>query len=291
MKRDDDFTGWDLVIKPNISPFNLNLREVWSYRDLLILLVKRDFISFYKQTIFGPIWFFLQPAITTLVFTLIFGNIANIKTPNAVPTVLFYMSGVISWNYFSECFTKTATVFKDNQQILGKVYFPRIIMPISIVLSSLVKFAVQFLLLLFTYCYYLIYKGFKPDINIVFLLLPVLILMMASLGLGLGMIISAMTTKYRDLTFLIGFGVQLLMYGTTVIYPLETAKSSFPPLLYKLIEYNPMTSILQFIRYGFFGGTSPDIRIFFLALLNTFVILLLGVFTFNKVEKNFVDTI
>ncbi len=285
-----EHTDWDLVIEPQSSLFHLHLKDVWRYRDLLGLLVKRDFISFYKQTILGPLWFFLQPAMTTLVFTFVFGNLAGIAT-DGLPKPLFYMTGIVAWNYFAECITKTSTVFKDNANILGKVYFPRLIMPLSIVVSNLVKFGVQIVLLICVFIYYIFFEGFAPQMNFYILLVPVLIFMMAALGLGLGMIISAMTTKYRDLAFLVTFGVQLLMYATTVIYPLSVAEQKFSPLLAMVVKYNPMTTVIEGIRYGLFGNGTFNLALFTYALITTIIILFAGIIVFNKVEKDFVDTV
>jgi lipopolysaccharide transport system permease protein len=281
---------WDLVIEPQSSLFNLHLKDVWRYRDLLALLVKRDFISFYKQTILGPLWFFLQPAITTIVFTFVFGNLANIETPPGLPQPLFYMTGIICWNYFSECLSKTATVFKDNANILGKVYFPRLIMPLSIVASNLVKFGVQALLWVLTLLYYILFENFIPQVTGVVWLIPVFILFMALLGLGSGMIISALTTKYRDLAFLVTFGVQLLMYATPIIYPLSVAVQKFTDFG-QFIVYNPMSPVLEGIRYGLFGKGEFSWFMFGYSAIVTTVVLLAGIIIFNKVEKDFVDTV
>jgi lipopolysaccharide transport system permease protein len=210
---------WDLQIKPTGSLFDLKLKDVWHYRDLLLLLVRRDFVSFYKQTLLGPLWFFVQPIITILVYNLVFSNLAGIKT-DAIPGPLFYLAGTIIWNYFADCLTKTSTVFKDNSAMLGKVYFPRLIMPLSIVFSNLIRFGVQLILFAALLLYYLL-AGYHIAPNIYLLLFPLLILMIAALGLGFGMIISAVTTKYRDLAFVVSFGVPLLMYTTTVIYPYQ----------------------------------------------------------------------
>ena len=276
---------WDLVIEPKYSLFELHLKDVWRYRDLLWLLVKRDFVSFYKQTILGPLWFFIQPLFTTIIFTFIFGNLAGLST-DGLPQPLFYMAGITAWNYFAECLTKTSTVFKDNANIFGKVYFPRLIMPLSIVVSNLVRFGVQMILFFMTVGYYA-FTGADFHINIFVLLFPVLVLMMALLGLGLGLIITALTTKYRDLAFLITFGVQLMMYATTVIYPLSAA-----PAKYKwLIELNPMTGIIEAFRYGFLGQGEFTINTFGYSLVFTLISLVLGVIIFNKTEKTFVDTV
>ena len=276
---------WDLEIKPQDNLFNLHLREVWEYRDLLLLLVRRDFVSFYKQTILGPLWFFIQPILTTIMFTFVFGRLAGLSTDN-VPPILFYLAGITAWNYFADCLTKTSTVFKDNANIFGKVYFPRLIMPLSIVVSNLVRFAVQFLLFVIVLTYYAI-KGSHFNITWAVSLFPVVVVLMAMLGLGAGMIISAMTTKYRDLAFLITFGIQLLMYATTVIYPLSSISSKYK----WLVELNPMTSLIETFRYGFLGrGGFTWLSLAYSSTV-TLVLLVAGVIIFNKVEKSFVDTV
>jgi lipopolysaccharide transport system permease protein len=251
----------------------------------LWLLVKRDFVSFYKQTILGPLWFFIQPLFTTIIFTFIFGNLAGLST-DGLPQPLFYMAGITAWNYFADCLTKTSTVFRDNAGIFGKVYFPRLIMPLSIVVSNLVRFGVQMILFFMMVGYYA-FTGADFHMNIFVLLFPVLVLMMALLGLGLGLIITALTTKYRDLAFLISFGVQLMMYATTVIYPLSAA-----PAKYKwLIELNPMTGIIEAFRYGFLGEGVMTMSTLGYSVIVTLVSLVLGVVIFNKTEKTFVDTV
>lgn len=280
-----DQQSWDMVIQGKTSLFDLNFQEVWKYRDLLILLVKRDFISFYKQTILGPLWFFIQPIFTTIVFTFIFGNLAGIST-DGIPQPLFYLAGITAWNYFSDCISKTSTVFKDNANIFGKVYFPRLIMPLSIVVSNLVRFGVQFLLFLAMLSYFLI-KGAPVQITWAIALFPVLIILMAMFGLGLGLIITAMTTKYRDLAFLVSFGVQLLMYATTVIYPLSAAPEKYKPL----IEANPMTAIIETFRLGFLGEGSFSSDSFLYSVAVILITFVLGVIIFNKTERSFVDTI
>ncbi len=276
---------WDMVIEPHGNILDLKLRDVWHYRDLLWLLVRRDFVSFYKQTILGPLWFFIQPLFTTIIYTFIFGNLAGIST-EGIPKPLFYMAGITCWNYFAECLTKTSTVFKDNSNVFGKVYFPRLIMPLSIVLSNLVRFFVQMLLFVIMMIFFAL-KGASFSINWYALLFPVLVLQMALLGLGLGMIVSALTTKYRDLAFLVTFGVQLLMYATTVVYPLSAA-----PARYKwLIALNPMTPIIETFRYGFLGeGTFTWMTLGTSALITIFLTIF-GVVIFNKVERNFIDTV
>ena len=279
---------WDIEITPKNNLFDLHLKDTWHYRDLLLLLVRRDFVSFYKQTILGPAWFFIQPIVTILIFNLIFNNLAGIKT-GAVPAPLFYLAGTIIWNYFADCLTKTSTVFKDNAAMMGKVYFPRLIMPLSIVLSNLVRFGVQFLLFIALLLFYLAKgKVFMP--NAVILLFPVLILIIAALGLGFGMIISAVTTKYRDLAFVVTFGVPLLMYTTTVVYPLSTAVLKYPKYSW-LIKFNPVTPVIETFRYGFFGSGSFSWALLGYSGAITAFILLLGIIIFNKVEKTFVDTV
>lgn len=285
MQHDDALRDWDLIIEPQTSLLELNLKDVWRYRDLLWLLVKRDFVSFYKQTILGPLWFFIQPLFTTIIFTFIFGNLAGLST-DGLPQPLFYMAGITAWNYFADCLTKTSTVFRDNANIFGKVYFPRLIMPLSIVVSNLVRFGVQMLLFFMMMAYYAYMGGsFAPNAYV--LLFPILVLQMALLGLGLGLIITALTTKYRDLAFLITFGVQLMMYATTVIYPLSAA-----PANYKwLIELNPMTGIIEAFRFGFLGQGELTFSSFGYSVAFTLVALVLGVIIFNKTEKTFVDTV
>jgi lipopolysaccharide transport system permease protein len=279
---------WDTEITPQNNLLDLRLKDVWQYRDLLLLLVRRDFVAFYKQTILGPIWFFVQPVITIVIYNLVFYNLAGIKT-GQVPPPLFYLAGTIVWNYFSDCLTKTSTVFKDNAAMLGKVYFPRLIMPLSIVLSNLVRFSVQFLLFLILIGYYCL-TGYPIKLNVLILLFPLIVVIIAALGLGMGMIISAVTTKYRDLTFVVSFGVPLLMYTTTVIYPLSTAVLKYPKYSW-IIKYNPITAVIETFRYGFFGTGSFSWHLFGYSIIVTVLILIAGVIIFNKVEKNFVDTV
>jgi lipopolysaccharide transport system permease protein len=279
---------WDIEISAQNSLFDLKLKDVWHYRDLLLLLVRRDFVSFYKQTILGPVWFFIQPVITILFYILVFGNLAGIPV-DGLPKPLFYLAGIIIWNYFAECLTKTSTVFKDNAALLGKVYFPRLIMPLSIVLSNLVKFGVQFLLFIILYVVYL-FNGSVIAPNIFLLLFPLLILMIAALGLGMGMIISAVTTKYRDLAFVVSFGVPLLMYTTTVVFPLSVAQAKYPAYSW-LIKFNPVTAVIETFRYGFLGRGSFSWDLIGYSLTTTIITLLVGTIIFNKVEKTFVDTI
>jgi len=280
--------NWDFEITPKNNLFDLKLRDTWHYRDLLFLLVRRDFVSFYKQTVLGPVWFFVQPVITIAIYTLVFSKLAKIPTDD-IPAPLFYLAGTIIWNYFAECLTKTSTAFKDNATVLSKVYFPRLIVPVSIVLSNLIRFAVQFLLFLVLLAFYWS-KGFPIAPNALILLFPLLILIIAALGLGLGMMVSAVTTKYRDLAFVVSFGVPLLMYTTTVIFPLSTAISKYPAYSW-VIKYNPVTAIIESFRYGFLGKADFSWALLGYSAGVTFIIMLLGIIIFNRVEKSFVDTI
>lgn len=278
-------SDWTEIIVPQTGLFDLRLKDVWRYRDLLIMFVRRDFVATYKQTILGPIWFFLQPLLTTLTYILIFGRIAKISTDD-VPMTLFYMAGITLWNYFSECLNKTATIFKDNANIFGKVYFPRLVMPLSIIMSNLIKLGIQIFLFLIFWAYFLIKKDHVYP-NWYILLTPYLILLLAGIGLGLGMIISAMTTKYRDLVFLVTFGVQLLMYATPIIYPMSAISSKYA----WMIKINPLSSIIEAFRYGFTGSGSFNWIQLGYSSLFTVIILFLGAIVFNRVEKSFMDTV
>jgi len=277
--------GWTEVIEPRSSILDLKLKDVWRYRDLLMLFVRRDFVATYKQTVLGPVWFFLQPILTAQTFTLIFGYIAGISTSN-MPKTLFYLAGITLWTYFAECLNRTATVLKDNAPIFGKVYFPRLVMPLSIVVSNLVKLAIQFGLFLIVWFYHIVTSDVLHP-NAAIALFPILVIIMGGLGLGLGLIITALTKKYRDLIFLITFGVQLLMYATPIIYPL----SSIPEKYKWLIMMNPITPIVETFRYAFLG--TGDFSLISLLYSGGFMvlILLLGVIIFNRVERSFMDTV
>lgn len=276
---------WTLEIKPVSGWFNFHLRDVWKYRDLLFMFVRRDFVSVYKQTILGPFWFFLQPVLTTITFTIVFGNIAKIPT-DGIPPILFYMSGIVCWGYFSDCLTRTSSTFIVNANIFGKVYFPRLVTPLSNVISLLMKFGIQMTLLV---CFLLYFKLNGSDVNpnMYILLTPYLILLMAGLGLGSGIIVSSLTTKYRDLTFLVSFGVQLLMYATPVIYPL----SALPEKYKWIVLMNPMTSIVDTFRFAFLGAGSFNPGNLLYTTVFVIIILTLGIIVFNRVEKTFMDTV
>jgi lipopolysaccharide transport system permease protein len=277
---------WDLVIRPKGRWWELQLADVWHYRDLLWMFVRRDFVSVYKQTILGPIWFFIQPLLTTIMFTVIFSGVAKIPT-DGLPPMLFYLAGTTPWNYFSTCLTKTSGTFINNANLFGKVYFPRLVTPISIVVSNLIQFSIQFLLFFGFLAYYLVQgAAIHPDLLMILALTPALLLLMALLGLGTGILVSSLTTKYRDLTFLVTFGVQLAMYAAPVIYSMSKV-----PVKYRLwIEMNPMSAIIETFRAIYLGGVIPWSQLGISAIV-TGGFLMLGVAIFNKVEKTFMDTV
>ena len=287
LKNEELPEHWDLVLQPKGAFFDLQLKEVWKYKDLLLLFVKRDFASQYKQTILGPVWHIIQPIFTTLVFLLVFGKIANIPTDGINPKLLFYMSGITIWNYFSACLTATSNTFVANAAIFGKVYFPRLVIPLSTVLSNIIKFAIQFGLLLSVMIWYGIkFNNFHFGTS--WLWIPILVLMMAGLGLGLGIIISSLTTKYRDLTLLIVFAVQLLMYATPIAYPLSFIKDKSYA---SWIIWNPLTPIVETFRYALFGiGTVDNIGLLYSGCIIV-LSLFLGMLIFSKVERTFMDTV
>lgn len=279
---------YKLVIVPKNNTFTLNLKELWQYRDLLEMYIKRDIITFYKQTVLGPLWFLIQPVFTTIVFMFVFGGLAGIST-DGIPQALFYLSGITLWNYFSETLTRTSDTFLVNQAIFGKVYFPRIIAPLSITFTGLVKMFIQFIVFIVVYIYFAV-NGTMASPNLYALLFPLLIIILAGLGFGFGIIISSMTTRYRDLKFLLAFTVQLWMYATPVIYPLSVMEGSYKKYMW-LIQANPVTAVLETFKYGFLGqGTFSWLSLAYSAFF-TLIIVLGGVFIFNKVEKNFMDII
>lgn len=277
-----------IVIEPKNSLFRLDLKEVWQYRDLLVMYIKRDIVTFYKQTILGPLWFLIQPLFTTLMFMFVFGGIAGIST-DGLPQPLFYMGGLLCWNYFAECLNRCSDTFNANQNVFGKVYFPRLVVPLSVVVSGMVKMGIQFGLFLLIYLYYVI-KGDSFHINAYAFLFPLLVLMLAGLGLGFGLLISSLTTKYRDLRFLITFGVQLWMYATPVIYPLSVMQQSHRQYMW-LIVANPLTSIIETFKFGFLGEGTFSWWYLGYSFLFTLVIMLWGMVTFNKVQRSFMDVI
>lgn len=279
---------WDIVIQPDKKLFSLDLQEVWRYRDLLVMYVKRDIVTMYKQTILGPLWYIIQPLFTTIMFMFVFGGIAGIST-DGLPQPLFYMAGILCWNYFSECLTKCSETFNANQQIFGKVYFPRLVVPFSITLSSLLKMVIQFVLFIAIYIFY-ICSGYAPNITWYILLVPLLVIMLAGLGLGFGLIISSMTTKYRDLRFMITFGVQLWMYITPVIYPLSILKENYPNYVWAIVA-NPLTSIIETFKLAFLGQGTFEWSYLLYSIIFTIIVMFLGMLTFNKVQRSFMDVI
>ena len=285
MNETSETQEWESEIKSEDSLFSINFKEVWQYRDLLLMLVKRDYISTYKQTILGPIWFFVQPILTMIIYVILFGQIAKLPTDGA-PQIVFYLSGITIWNYFSESLTKTSSVFRDNAAIFGKVYFPRLIMPLSIVVSALIKFGIQFTLFIVIVLYYTFIEH-KIHPNLWILATPFLLLLMSLFSLGLGMIFSSMTTKYKDLVFLLTFGIQLFMYATPVVYSI----TSIPEKYQWIVLANPLTSIFQCFRYGYLGSGSFDPNSLFYSIGVIVVLLSIGVVIFNKVEKSFMDTV
>lgn len=277
---------WTLEISPRRHLFSLNLKDLWSYRDLLMMMVRRDFVAFYKQTVLGPIWFFIQPLLTTAMYIIIFGRLAKIPIDN-VPPLLFYLAGVTCWTYFSESLVKTADTFIANANIFGKVYFPRLIIPLSIVISNLIRLGIQLTLFLVVWAYYVFFSDSDIHVTSAMLLLPLLILLMALLALGLGIIFSSLTTKYRDLRFLLTFGVQLAMFATPIVYPLSLASEGKRWIL----ALNPFTGIVETFRYAFFGVGTFDWGYLGYSCVATFLILCVGVLIFNRVEKNFMDIV
>ena len=277
--------NWTTIIKPKTGWFDINLKELVQYKDLIVMFVKRDFKTMYKQTILGPLWIIINPLMTTLMFTVVFGNIANIPT-DGMPQIVFYMLGTTVWTYFSSCLTKTSSTFTGNAAIFGKVYFPRLVTPISTVISGLINFGVQFLMFLGFMAYFMI-KGSPIEPNLWILITPLLLVQLAALALGFGIIISSMTTKYRDLAVLVGFGVQLWMYATPVVYP----ASQIGGKLKTLMMLNPVSPIVESFRYAFLGSGSIPWNYLGISVVTTLVVLFAGVVLFSRVEKTFMDTV
>jgi lipopolysaccharide transport system permease protein len=276
---------WDLIIKPKSGWFEINFKEIWQYRYLILLFVRRDFVSVYKQTILGPLWYVLQPFLTTVIFTLIFSKMAKIPT-DGLPPMLFYFAGTGRWSYFADCLRKTSNTFVNNANLFGKVYFPRLTIPVSIVVSCLFSFLIQFVFL-FVYLVYYYLKGVPVVINSYLLLLPFLMIILASLGLGMGIIVSALTTKYRDLSYLILFGIQLFMYATPVIYSI----SGLSPKFQKIVLLNPLSSVIECFRFSVLGTGYFNFKWLLYSLVFSAFMLIIGIFMFNRVEKTFMDTI
>ncbi|MCU0434610.1 MAG: ABC transporter permease [Bacteroidia bacterium] len=279
--------AWSLVIKPGRGALQLRLGDIWNYRDLILLFVRRDFVAIYKQTVLGPLWFFIQPVLASLMYYVLFNRVAKQPT-DGIPPILFYMSGQITWMYFSECLLKTSNTFVANANLFGKVYFPRLVVPVSIVISNMLRFGVQMLLLISVFLFYALFRDMEVQITSAIFFLPLLLIMMAGLGLGAGILISAMTTKYRDLQFLVGFGTQLLMFATPAVL---SVKSLPDGIIKTAIELNPMTPVIQLFRHAFFNTGSPETWQLIYSGSFTLVLLLAGIAVFNRVEKSFMDTV
>jgi len=281
----DSECDWSLIIRPTSGWFDLHLQDLWRYRDLVALFIRRDFVATYKQTILGPLWFIIQPVLTTFTFALVFGTVAKLPT-DGLPKILFYLSGVTAWNYFAECLTLTSNTFIGNANLFGKVYFPRLAVPLSIVISNLIKFGIQFGLFLLFMLFFVL-KGSEVRPTPAIFLLPILLLIMAALGLGSGIIVSALTTRYRDLRFLVQFGVQLLMYSTPIILPL----SKLPDKYRWVMLSNPMTPVIETFRYAMLGAGTFSLRDLGMSAAAAVLILSVGILLFNHVEKTFMDTV
>ncbi len=279
--------GWTTEIRPKDKLLSVDFKEIWRYRDLMMLFVKRNIITQYKQTILGPLWFLIQPMMTTVMYMVVFGGIAKIST-DGLPQPLFYLAGISFWQYFSDCLTKTSNTFVNNASIFGKVYFPRLVTPLSDVISNLVRFGIQFGLFLIVYAYYFFYTDAVIEPNLYALLLPVLVAMLAGLALGFGILFSSMTTKYRDLQLLLSFFVSLWMYATPVIYPLSTITNE---KLRLVMQLNPLTGIVEFFKYGMLGVGNHEWWMLGYSFGFMVVLLAIGIVVFNKVQKSFMDTV
>ena len=288
MDNENEQEDWLFVIKPKNKFLSLNLKEVWQYRDLLFLFVKRDIITVYKQTVLGPLWYLIQPLFTSLTFTIIFNNVAGIST-GSVPPFLFNLTGITVWNYFTACLNGTSDTFKANANVFGKVYFPRIITPLSIVISNLIKFGIQFLIFIAFYIFYYL-KGVNLILNGFAVFFPFLIITMGILGLGLGMLISSMITKYRDFSYLVSFGIQLLMYLSAVMYPMALVKNKLPKCGW-IVEYNPLAYIIETSRYILLNVGEVSVLGLVYTVSIAIIIFFIGLLTFNRTEKSFIDTV
>lgn len=279
--------GWTTEICPKDNLLSVDFKEIWRYRDLMMLFVKRNIITQYKQTILGPLWYVIQPLMTTIMYMVVFGGIAKIST-DGLPQPLFYLAGISFWQYFSDCLTKTSNTFVNNASIFGKVYFPRLVTPLSDVISNLVRFGIQFGLFLVVYAYYALFTDVQIHTNWYALMFPILVLMLAGLALGFGILFSSMTTKYRDLQLLLGFFVSLWMYATPVIYPLSTINNE---TLRLVMQLNPLTGIVEFFKYGMLGVGNHEWWMLGYSFGFMVVLLAIGIVVFNKVQKSFMDTV
>ncbi len=278
---------WTTEIRPKTHLLDVDFREIWRYRDLCVLFVKRNIITQYKQTILGPLWFLVQPILTTFMYMVVFGGIAKISTDN-LPQPLFYLSGICLWQYFAECLNKTSNTFVDNAGIFGKIYFPRLIVPLANVLSNLVRFGIQLGLFFVVYAGYVVFTDVVISPNLYALLLPVLVFLLGGLALGLGILFSSMTTKYRDLQMLLSFLVSLWMYATPVIYPLSTITNA---KLRLVMQLNPITGIVEFFKYGMLGVGCHEWWMLLYSFVVMCVLLATGIIVFNKVQRSFMDTV
>lgn len=278
--------NWDKEIKPHSGLLELNLKELLEYKDLIYMYIRRDIVTVYKQTVLGPLWFIIQPLLTTIMFMFVFGNLAGIST-DGIPQPLFYFSGIILWNYFADCLQKNSKIFIENKGVFGKVYFPRLVVPISLTISNLLKFFIQFAIFLLIYAYYYFYVGADVSPNIYILLFPLLIILAAGLSLGFGIVFSSLTTKYRDLTFLLQFGVQLWMYASPVIYPLNT----MPEDKRWILALNPMTSVIETFKYAAIGNGVFSWAYLLYSIFFMIGLLFIAIIIFNRVEKGFMDTV
>jgi len=285
-----DKGDWLYEINPKGKLIDLNLKEIWRYRDLLRLFVKRDIVTVYKQTVLGPLWYLIQPLFTAITFSLIFNSLAGIKT-GGVPAILFNLAGITIWTYFRECLNSTSATFKANAGLFGKVYFPRFIVPASKVISGLFKYGIQLLILFLFYGYYVWFADKDISFGSTIFLFPFAVLIVLLIALGVGMILSAMTTKYRDLSILVGFGLQLLMYLSAVMFTLEEAKEKIPEGYFWLVEYNPIAQLIEAIRHMFFGIGSSNVAGLLWSFLFGVVIFFVGLIIFNRTEKTFIDTV
>lgn len=282
---------WLFEISSKRKFIDLNFKEIWRYRDLMLLFVKRDIVTVYKQTILGPLWFFIQPLFTSVIFTLVFNNIASIKT-EPIPAFLFNLSGITAWNYFKVCLSSTSNTFRSNAGIFGKVYFPRFIVPLSNVISNLFKFGIQLLILTGVYLYFVFYENVDLAPDSYLLLFPLYVALMAIYGLGLGMIISTMTTKYRDLSILLTFMIQLLMYVSAVPYPINQLKSKVPEYAW-VVDYNPLAQLMEGFRHTIFATDNLHFNWMELiwVIIGGIILFFIGLILFNRTEKSFIDTV
>ena len=281
---------WTTRIRPKSGWFDIDFKDLWHYKDLVWMLVKRDFTLIYKQTVLGPAWVVIQPMLTTLVFTVIFGNVAGLPT-DGIPRFMFYMSGNIAWSYFANCLTQTSNTFISNRNLFGKVYFPRLCMPLSTVISQLINFFLQFAVFLGFVVYYALRPGsaVQPNWRLI-ALTPLMLLQLGMLGLGFGIIVSSMTTKYRDLSLLVSFGVHLWMYATPVAYPASLVAERYPQLL-GVYMINPMTPLIELFRSAYLGSACYYLNYYWLSIAITVLVFVLGVILFSHVEKTFMDTV